>query len=199
MAVKRFSNSLISQSGQDKVTNFIAGYSPAIDEMDLIERVTLSASAASITFSNIPQTYQNLQLRIVGRTSRTGANGDYMLIRFNNITSASYAYHLLYGNGSTTTAAGYANQTYIGVDRLGDSSNTDYYGAIIVDIIDYKDTTKNTTIRSIGGNDRNGAGEVDLDSGVFLSTNAVTSISLSVDSNRTFTQNTTSSLYGVKA
>ena len=68
-------------------------------------------------------------------------------------------------------------------------------GVLILDVHDYASTSKNKTIRSLNGNDQNGAGDIYLTSGLWLSTAAVTSLTLFTSANYL---NTTFSLYGIK-
>lgn len=202
MAVKRFSNSLISQSGQDKVTNFIAGYSPAVDEMDLIERVIVgSGGASSITFFNIPQTYQHLQLKIIGRSNRTSATSDYFNLQLNGDTGNNYSFHVLQGNGSAVGAGGYATQTSIELARIAAfDASANVFGAVIVDLLDYTSTTKNKIIRQFGGSDNNGNGLVSLHSGLWINTSSVNSLIIKpFAGSASWIQYSTASLYGVKA
>jgi len=84
------------------------------------------------------------------------------------------------------------------------SPGTDYtnLGAVgIIDLHDYASTTKNKTVRSFTGYDFNSlygvAGSVGLRSGLFISTNAVTSISITLAASNFSTQ-TVFSLYGIK-
>jgi hypothetical protein len=68
----------------------------------LLERTELNASAASVTFANIPQTGYT-DLKIVASIRGTDAN-NYVnnRITFNGSTSG-YTSKLLYGLGSSTT------------------------------------------------------------------------------------------------
>lgn len=196
MAVKRFSNSLISQSGQDKVTNFIAGYSPAVDEMDLIERVVVgSGGTSSITFSNIPQTYQHLQIRGIGKDARTGFAASQLTIRFNSDSGSNYSYHSLYNDGTSVLGFGSANAVgaYINCGGSGD-----YFHGAIMDILEYRNTNTFKTCRSFSGGDNNGSGQINLTSASWRSTSAITSIQMTPLSPN-MAQNTTYSLYGVLA
>ena len=65
------------------------------------------------------------------------------------------------------------------------------------DILDYKDTTKYTTMRGLAGQDSNGSGGVELVSGLWMNTAAVTAISVTPNTG-TFQQYTSFALYGIK-
>ena len=196
MAVKRFSNSLISQSGQDKVTNFIAGYSPAIDEMDLIERVVVgSGGASSIDFNSIPQTYTHLEIRLVARGT-VASNNDWMYFTLNNQSTGTS--HYLAGNGSVTDVWNYVNSAQpLTMNMPCANASSGAFGAGIIRILDYTNTSKNKTSMIMSGHDRNGAGIVMLSSHLYSSTSAVTSVSLKGWGLGPFAQNSAASLYGV--
>ena len=165
---------------------------------DSLATVTLSATAASVTFSGIPSTYKHLQLRIMGRSTRTGSNANSMIYTFNG-SSTGYGYtHRLYGNGSTASADAPNGSTYsFGPALATDASTSGIMGVAILDILDYANTNKYKTTRALGGHDNNGSGEIHLDSGLWQNTAAITSISLSIDS-FSWTANSTFALYGVK-
>jgi hypothetical protein len=149
---------------------------------------------STITFSSIPQTYTSLQIR--GLCTDTGANSVTMHI--NSDTGTNYARHALSGNGSTAGASGAASTSniLIGGYRSGFSSSASYLGGIIVDIHDYTSTSRYKTTRSFNGYDANGSGTVELNSGLWQSTSAVTSITISMPSN--FSTGSVFSLYGIK-
>jgi hypothetical protein len=65
----------------------------------LIDSVTLGSSAASVTFSSIPQTYGDLVLTINATTAGNTAAG----VRFNNDSSDNYYTILMDGNGSSAS------------------------------------------------------------------------------------------------
>jgi hypothetical protein len=116
-------------------------------------------------------------------------------IQFNGDTGTNYAYHELGGNGSTTTASGQITQNS-GV-LLNDFTNgtiTTYPNVGIVDIIDYANANKNKTTKSFAGANNNTTGSsVNVSSGLWLSTAAITS--LTFKSGTSFTGTVT--LYGV--
>ena len=197
MSVRRLSNSTISTQGRGKSSTFIAGYSPAIDEMDLISRVVVGADgAATITFSNIPQTYQHLQIRMVAKSALTvGSVGD---ITFNSDTGNNYAYHAFFGDGASASFENGVSRANIPAVRMTPLSNSNIYAAHIIDIIDYRNTLKNKTVRTFKGDDRNGSGAIILETGLWVSLSAINSITITSRSN-VFFQQTTATLYGVVA
>lgn len=157
---------------------------------------TLSGTQATVDFTNIPQTYTHLQIRAIARANRAGSE-DSVRLRFNSDSGNNYSQHLLYGNGSSAISAAGVSQSFAYpaiTTAASDLSNT--FCAMVIDILDYKNTNKNTTIRSLGSYDINGAGISSLNSGVWLNTAAVTSISLSPGSS-SWVQNSSFALYGV--
>jgi hypothetical protein len=166
--------------------------------MESIATVTVgSGGASSIEFTSIPGTYQHLQVR--GLTKDTvGAASYSCLTQFNgDTTAANYATHILQGNGTTASSAGYTS-TGGAYTPVNPGSSLTYFGAFVIDILDYSNTSKNTTIRSMDGHDQNGSGAVRLVSGLWISTAAVTSIKL-VAGNTAFAQHSTAALFGLRA
>ena len=67
-----------------------------------IQTITLTASSASVTFSNIPQNFTDLVLVVAG-TYTTGATNDSVL-QFNSDTNSNYSWVRLLGNGTSITS-----------------------------------------------------------------------------------------------
>ena len=167
---------------------------------DSLSSVTLDATASSITFSGIPATYTHLQIRGIGRTNRaTPADMDGLLIQFNGDTSANYSDHALRGDGGSATASSDVSYTGMEMYRLANLYvASTVMGAQIVDILDYANTNKYKTIKSLGGVDNNGSGQVALNSGNWRNTDGITSILLKPAVGTLFTAYTSFALYGVK-
>jgi hypothetical protein len=68
----------------------------------------------------------------------------------------------------------------------------------VVDILDYANTNKYKTVRSLGGIDNNGSGFLMYNSGLWMNTSAITSLSFTFDSPNTFTEYTQFALFGIK-
>jgi hypothetical protein len=172
---------------------------PDTGAMFPLQVVTVGASASSVSFTNIPNTYKHLQIRAIARTTRAGNTGiDYIGMRFNSDSSAVYAYHFLYGSGSTVTAqAGTSSNIALGGNALRDGTANFIYGANIFDILDYANTNKFKTIRTLGGVGVNGAtSQITFSSGLWRSTSAITSITLTPESDA-WKQYSQFALYGI--
>lgn len=156
-----------------------------------------SGGVSSITFAGLPTggQYTHLQLRFIARND-TGVSGLYF--QFNNDSSSSYSYHRLVGNGSAASANGSATQTYGQIlSQSGIPSATSTFAASIIDILDYANTSKYKTVRSLSGYDGNGSGGIAFESDSYQKTNAINSIFIANNTNN-FAQYSQFSLYGVK-
>lgn len=168
----------------------------AAGDFDSIATTTVGAGgAATVTFSSIPSTYTHLQIRAIC----TDAGNNSVKINFNSDTASNYAFHFLQGNGATTSAGGGANNSFgvIGAASQGFPSSATIFGALICDILDYANTNKFKTIRTLNGYDANGSGTVEFTSSLWRSTSAISSIIL--DMNNNFAQYSHFALYGIKA
>jgi hypothetical protein len=163
-----------------------------------------SGGVSSVTFSSIPSTYTHLQIRGIAKTNRATFTNDLIAMRFNGDTGNNYTSHTLQGTGAIAVSAALTNSSRLyytsSVGSTAMPSQT--FGAVVIDILDYTNTNKNTTVRTLGGFDNNGNGSdpgiINLDSGVFLNTNAITSITLLPAEGSLLAENTTLALYGIK-
>jgi hypothetical protein len=177
---------------------FGTGVAASTNSYESIATVTVGAGGqSSISFSSIPSTFKHLQIRAMARTTNTGVD-NYGSIIFNGDTAANYTYHDLQGNGSTASATGLASQNANYLQRYaGAGAAASIFGVSVTDILDYQNTNKYKTIRNLGGDDRNGAGFIYLTSGAWLSTSAVTSITITPEANN-WAQYSSFALYGIK-
>ena len=170
------------------------------NSFESIATVNLSSAAQNtITFSSIPSTYKHLQLRIMTKSTSTGTGVGWGGFTFNNDTGNNYTLHVLYGSGSITGAYGAANYSAVCYSLPGGNVGTNMFGISVVDIFDYTNTNKYKTTRSLGGGEFNGTGgeELDLISGVWMNTSAITSITFSGGANN-FARYSSFALYGIK-
>lgn len=162
---------------------------------------TSTGSGSTITFSSIPSTYQHLQIRYIGRDDRSGVTTDAFICRFNSDTGSNYMeYHLMQGDGSTTSAgAGSTSNTNILLGSIPAASALASTVAVgVVDILDYANVGKYKTTRNLMGFDYNGSGTVRLISGLWMSTSAINSITLTTGTGSNWTGGTQFALYGIK-
>ena len=161
-------------------------------DYESIATTTLGSAQSTITFSSVPATYTHLQLRIL--TGSSGAATDSILIRLNSDTTATnYYWHRLYGDGSTAFSGASNANTVIDVSGTG----TNFSGSI-VDILDYANTNKYKTIRTLSGYDANGSGRVGLNSTLWKNTAAVSNIVFVISGGANFPANSSFALYGIK-
>ena len=168
-------------------------------DYDSIATTTLSTSTATITFSSIPATYRHLQIRFLTRTDRANQEDNNQL-RFNSDSAGNYAAHVLYGDGAT--AGSFSDGSSITFNTrsvvAAASSTSGVFGVGVIDILDYKDTNKYKTVRSLNGYDNNGAGQVRISSGLWMNTAAITTIAITSANAANFVQYSSFALYGVK-
>ena len=165
---------------------------------DSLATVTLSAATASVTFAGIPAGYKHLQIRWLGQHS-SNVTDTSMAVQFNGDTAGNYATHRLYGDGSSAAATAATSTTFMRADRLNaPPSASSIFGVGVIDILDYANTSKNKVMRSLGGVDRNGSGQIFFNSGLWQNTAAITSITLYGADTGNFNQYSSFALYGVK-
>lgn len=166
-----------------------------------IATVTVGAGgAASVSFTGIPSTYQHLQLRALVRTTNTtDSTGTYLNYLINSNTGANYDNHVLKGNGSSPEAAFVgASQTGAYLERFpGANQTANSFGVMVLDILDYANTSKYKTVRNLSGFDSNGEGQVGIFSTLWQQTTAISGLSFTPVSNN-FAQYTSFALYGIK-
>lgn len=124
--------------------------------------VTGSSAVYAASFTNIPQTFTHLQLRLFARGTQAQTN-NFVLIQFNNdVLGTNYWAHWIEGNGSAVSSNGDASAATYAVSTYmpGNNALASVYGASITDIYDYTSTTKTKALRSVGGFDNNGVGGV---------------------------------------
>jgi hypothetical protein len=175
----------------------------AVGDYESIATVTVgSGGTTSVAFTSIPSTYQHLQIRGIVKTDRAGTS-DYFKLRINSdTTSTNYAYHEVGGNGSSTVVNASANSTnQVVIERIAagqQASST--FGATVIDILDYANTNKNKTVRSLTGFEDNSSntGQIYLGSGLWTSTSAITQINLLPGGGTNILQYSTFALYGIK-
>jgi len=156
----------------------------------------------AVTFSSIPSTYKHLQIRYMSRDDNPASGFNNLVIRFNGDSTTSYTDHYILANmtGTGTGGSGGYDRGYIGLSASV-SALSNVVGVGVIDILDYRDTSKFKTVRSLHGMNQNtntNTSDFRFRSNAWLKTDAITSITVFPDNSRTFTSVTEISLYGLK-
>jgi len=181
--------------------SFSVGVAPVTSSYESIATVTVgSGGSSTVEFTSIPSTYTHLQLRGVARS--TYAEGfDAASVKLNDDSGSNYSAHALVGYGATTgTEAGSSispGYPMYAIGGAGSTAGSNIFGATVLDILDYANTNKYKTIRSLMGVDTNGGGRIYFSSANWRNTNAITKITLTLF-NGNFVQYTQFALYGIK-
>jgi hypothetical protein len=149
---------------------------------DLLATTILTSTQATVTLSGLSTyatDYQHLQIRVSAQSSTSQVTP---IIRFNGDTAfANYRQHFLQGNGSSVSSGANQDSNRQGIQLpsmflQNTTPAANQFGAMVIDILDPFSTSKNTTVRAIGGNSGD---QISLVSGVYLTTNALTSATFS--------------------
>jgi hypothetical protein len=164
--------------------------------MTLIDRVELSGSAVSIDFTNIPQTYTDLQLVFSGRL---GVNDANWRIGFNGVTTG-YTERVLVGNGSIAGSYGRTNGEAYNFIYLNTSAYTaSTFSSVNLYVPNYASTTIQKTTSIDGVSETNGTNANQyIHAGTIAGTAAITSIKLYYNNaSGDIAAGSTASLYGI--
>jgi len=162
--------------------------------MEAIETVYLEADTASVTFSSVPATYEHLQIR---GTLRGASNGT-LAIQLNSDTGSNYSRHQMYGAGSSASVNKNAGIAFMNIAYVSwASENNPIYSTHTIDLLDYANTNKNTSVCSSWGfaND-----QVSFNSQLWDDTSAVSTIKLyEAGAGANFVRGSEFTLYGIKS
>ena len=191
---------------QAELLNIIAGslsvgVTPSTNSYESIATVTVgSGGSANVEFTSIPSTYTHWQIRAIGKAINTTAIAKDILLQFNSDTGNNYSRHYLSGDGSTAYAGAGTSTNHIVIGAFPDNNfGSSFFAPFVTDILDYTNTNKYKTVKSLRGYEVNDAtyGQVGLASGNWRNTNAITSIKIYID-DRNIDQNSQFALYGIK-
>jgi hypothetical protein len=166
-----------------------------------------SGGSSYVEFTSIANTWTHLQIRGLVQTDRGTYGIDSIQIQLNSDTGSNYATHWLFGDGGSASVSAITSNTYLrpGDGQIGTSTGNSslVFGGAVIDILDYKNTNKYKTVRALQGVDLNGTvagigGRIGIGSGVWMSTNAITSIKLYPQAGSNWNQYSSFALYGIK-
>ena len=168
--------------------------------IEAIATTYLEADAASVLFDDIPSTYEHLQLRMSVRDTAAGTAAS-IYIELGGTgdspvdTGANYSRHYMKGEGSSVAASSGTgnNNVWLGKSAASGSPAAEY-SSLIIDVVDYANSNKNTTIMALN----NGLPEsISFRSGLWDDTSVLNAIRMDADSN--FVRGSEFTLYGLKS
>lgn len=166
---------------------------------ELITSYTVPSDTADVTLSSIPQTYTDLYLVVMGKSSYTNDAGNGFRIQCNGVTSSgSYSWiDQRYQTGSTPIGVATNSDTYmqfIYLPSSGGGTPSTTWGSATVEISNYTNTSyhKSALSRSFSRESAVGMAQA-----TFRNTSAITSLRWFGDGN--ILAGSKIYLYGVKA
>lgn len=157
----------------------------------------LTASTASVTFSNIPSGYKDLKVVLSVRSFSSSSTGNVAIDMLINSVSTNRSAKRIFGIGTT-----------IGSDapsgaRLGSAISTDTataltFSSLEIYIPNYASSNnKSFSVDSVTENNSTSAWEIDLTAGLWANSSAVTALAFSNSDSSHFMANSTFTLYGI--
>jgi hypothetical protein len=160
-----------------------------------IATTTLGSAQTTIQFTSIPSTYTDLKLVLTGNISASGVD---IRLQYNSDTGTNYSYTDLAGYGGSVFSSRSTNKTFIATNFLSFYSGSDTC-TVTYDIMNYANTSMyKSTLERFSTAQSDGNGGVDQGVGLWRSTAAISSLSLSF-ATVTFSTGTTATLYGIQA
>lgn len=168
-----------------------------------IEEIVLAAPALSFDFLNIPATYQSLVIHGVARASVAAADRQTW-VRFNNDSGTNYDHVYMHSNGtalSTGEAGGPIANGCRGTEVAAANAPANSYSTFEIVIPFYAQTFGHKSALTRGGSRetaiQNGNQFMQAKS-TWLSTAAITRVTIHMDAAANFIANSRATLYGLK-
>jgi hypothetical protein len=156
-----------------------------------------NGTSSTISFTNIPQNYQDLMIVGFARSDNSTSTGfSYYL---NSAGLGNFSQTLLIGNGSSASSARYTTSNCYGVvsPLLPFSTSTSgVFSSTELHILNYTNSTTYKTSILRNACDLNGSGETDLIVNTYLSTSPITLMNIATNGN--FVSGTKFALYGIR-
>ena len=164
----------------------------------LIQAQTLTSTATSITFSNIPQNYTDLKLVISSRSNRAAIQDTFSVV-FND-SASGYSYRRLYGDGTNPASDSDSGNTGLTTGYTqGGNGTANVFGSLELYIPKYT-SSANKSVYSEGTSENNATGSsISIVASLWSNAAAITSIKLTPATGATLQIGSTFYLYGVGA
>lgn len=168
----------------------------------LIQEVSLNADTATIEFNGIPQDFRHLIIMASARSTRVAVT-DPLRLRFNLDTASNYdASRFEVTDGATLAGTGGDGPgvSYIECGEVTAANGpASSYSPLTIYILDYANTSRHKAAHSVNGYVQGttaGDIRVNMTSGRWRSTSAITSVQLSSVNSASFVSGSMASLYG---
>ena len=162
--------------------------------------ITVSGSSTTVlTFSSIPQNYQDLFVVLNARNAYSSISLSQVIPQFNNDGGANYSYTWLYGNGSSAASTRSSNANFtVGGTTSAAAATTGIFGSVELHILNYANTTTYKTQIGRSAADLNGSGQVDLTVSMWRQTSAINAISIGQSYGTAYVAGSSAALYGIR-
>lgn len=169
--------------------------------LDFISETILSASAASVTFSNIPQTFRHLQIIVTARTD-VAAESDVVALRFNGDSGNNYDRISLTATGGSVVGAVARAGSLITIGSTeGANSRAAVFAPTFGLIFGYAISGQEKTCLGLSVNFGNLSADTDvvlaLRGGLWRKDNVITSITILPATGPNFVSGSRFQLYGI--
>lgn len=188
------------------ILGFTAATGAGGPNFELIQTHSISADVTNVSFLNIEELlpYKHLQIRSVAHGIDINDSGSASHeLRFNGDTASNYSHHTMQGNSSSVSTIGSNSADSISLQNyVPRTSGTADKGFLIMDILNFNDENKYTTVRSLSGvalsnSPASSYSFVSLGEGSWHSTAKIDTIDFGVNGNG-FAANSRISLYGIR-
>lgn len=152
-----------------------------------------SGGASAITFSNIPQTYNDLFVKFSIKSTTANQNTDGLFFKLNN-SSASFTRKSVYGDGSGAGTSSQSN-AYLGFASGGSATNI--FGSGELYIPNYTGSNYKTSSSDTVSEANQTVAYQFLAGQLWSQTSAVTQIDLYFSGSDTIGQYSSATLYGI--
>lgn len=174
---------------------------------DQIFTTTLNAAAASVTISSIPSTYTDLvMVGFLRSDTVTYNNMNFPVLTFNGDNGSNYSVTNLYARntGAGDTAASTRSSTQASINFGGivtTASTTGIYSPYTINVMNYSNTTtyKSSLCRISAQTNLTATDGLNASVGLWRSTAAVSSMTLTCSSSGLFVIGSSFTLYGITA
>lgn len=164
-----------------------------------IATYTVGSNVASYSVTSIPGTYTDLKVVINARSTLSPSQDSLWSITFNSDSGSNYSSTLVRGNGSAASSLAQTGATAARIGwALTAGAGSNMFSSIILDCFNYAGST-NKTFLSTSAADWNGGGFVSRIVGLWRSTSAITSFTITDNNLANIAIGTTITLYGIKA